>query len=218
MYYVMDEKDTVCKDCHYIECFIYDILHIKLDKVKDGKTISNSKKHEDIICSILEKYGHDELPLPKRKGNRKKELQELVDNLSDGYYYIRQPYGTQRCPDIILYNKMGIKIKELNIELKSGRHKIMWNDGIPNKDNTLYIYTDITDKITVLFDKDILNKEQYIYYCKLVDELKKFKRKCGSINFCCRKVISQNTNDIYRYYKINKNEIFHNIYNYYKCD
>lgn len=73
-------------------------------------------------------------------------VKKEIPKLSDGYYYIEQPYGTQKFPDFLIINIVHNQVKILNFELKKGNSNvILWNDGFP-QENSIYLYQLFTSK------------------------------------------------------------------------
>lgn len=164
-----------------IDFFIRDLLNIKPTLTKKGNTQTSSNNQLFQVILILEKYGFSKLhknTLPTKKG----------------LYYIVQPNGTQKFPDLLLYNLSSILVK-LNFELKkSNTDTIMWNDGFPDK-NSLYLFS---GKYSCLFTGNSIpeeDRETYNLMCRCIEKLKKkLKEKKTTFTFYPRKAISQKIN------------------------
>lgn len=139
------------------------------------------------------------------------------DNLADGLYYCDQPNGSQNSPDIILMRIVGgIIVTSINLELKSGNKRIMWNDGYAKKDS-IYLYYERKVNESILIDGDVLmSDDDRDKLVDIIDKLQQMKimirdtfNKTNTVGWRCnlRRGDSQNIDiDNYRT-QVNKSNI-----------
>jgi DNA (cytosine-5)-methyltransferase 1 len=134
---------------------IKDLKSLNLNIDKDfisSETQKNGNRLESAVSQILEKHSFNKLNISTIYIEKKN-----YHHLDDGLYYIHQPYGSQNSPDFILVNVSNGFSKTLNIECKTGKNIISWNDGFPEPD-TLYIFYCMKFCKTNLFvDTDLVN-------------------------------------------------------------
>ncbi len=127
---------------------------------------------------------------------------------NDGLYFIIQPNGSQKYPDLQLICVIDKTSHILNMELKSGKDwKIMWNDGYPRK-NTIYIFTSTTKNKTLLLDyddlitddemKDVIKAKDFI---REINEKYCVGRNTSKFRISLRNNSSQNIRMIYESYQ-----------------
>jgi len=151
------------------------IKNIKKEKTLKGNTQDSEEKHMSCIESVFLKYN-----IPEK----------FLDD-SRGIFYQKHPNGKQKFPDYRLF----YKCKFINIELKSsGSKTILWNDGFPDKEDTIYVFTNTKENTTHIFTckstptEDI---EKYRKQCEKIAELNREFKGCRLFNFYTRKAISQ---------------------------
>jgi hypothetical protein len=104
-----------------------------------SKTQVNSKSQHVKVRELFKIFNYVELFDKRYVKNIIKTRNNL--NLKDGIYFIEELFGSQKSPDFMLINiKNGNSCKYLEFECKSGKNKIMWNDGYPRKDYIYYYY------------------------------------------------------------------------------
>jgi hypothetical protein len=152
-----------------------DVKNIKKEKTRKGNTQDSEEKHMSCMESVFLKYN----------------IPEKSTDDSRGIFYQKHPNGKQKFPDYRLF----YKCKFINIELKSsGSKTILWNDGFPDKEDTIYIFTNTKENSTYVFTckstppEDI---EKYRKQCEKIAELNREFKGCGLFNFYTRKAISQ---------------------------
>lgn len=191
--------------------FLNLLVNIKI--YKDSNTQNTSKKQHLQFIKILEE-------------NNCKEYRNTFNN--DGIFYVNQPNGTQQYPDFhIILIKNNLKYI-LNIELKSGNKKIMWNDGMP-RHNTFYLYTDNKSNNSLFISG---NNEYFFKHMRCIVDVNKdmaifkeyIKKKYNNniVNIYPRKSVSQKINidnitcldkvNIYKHNIIMMNKIIFNNY------
>lgn len=180
--------------------FVHDIKNIQVLKNYQTQLTSFSQHTELKKVFAL----HEIVELPKTT-----LYTEFVD-VSDGIYFIEEPYGTQRAPDFVLIIISNHIIQRdsngtariLGIELKTGNGKIMWNDGCPEP-KYIYVYTDTKLKQTIVFsgnDTTFCSTVTRNNYKNLVSQLKLINVKLRDIanpdgfKFYIRKASSQTIN------------------------
>ena len=158
-----------------VDELLTDIKNIKKEKTLKGKTQDSEEKHMSCIESVFQKHN-----IPEKC-------------LDDGVeiFYQKHPNGKQKFPDYRLF----YKYKFINIELKSsGSKTILWNDGFPDKEDTIYVFTNTKKNATYIFTskstptEDI---EKYRKQCEKIAELNKEFKGESNFNFYTRKAISQ---------------------------
>ncbi|NBP00062.1 MAG: hypothetical protein EBU90_08005 [Proteobacteria bacterium] len=120
------------------------------------------KAHEANVEAVIKKHGFRE--------------QSVKDANNDkaGYWYIKQPNGSQQPPDF----RVGFEDKTMDIECKSCKtgYKPMWNASFPES-NTIYVFTNKRNNETILFtgDQIVTPEVKAIYekYKRLNKELHK---------------------------------------------
>ena len=131
--------------------FINNLENITLIK-SDSNTQNSSIIHSNKVKNILEEFDFSSLNVVPIHGQH-----------SDGFYYIEQPNGSQKFPDFRLYNITVDSIFSIDLELKSGKGTILWNDGFPKKDS-IYLFTDTKKNISKLFTGCIVSNEIHEKY------------------------------------------------------
>jgi hypothetical protein len=112
---------------------IYEYLKsIKLGDITDNlSTQDKSKLHEKAVEDVIRSQ------FTEITRNEYKNLY----NFKDGQYFVSQPNGKQKSPDIIIFTSRDGVIKNLKIECKSGnKYSIFWNDGLPAEDCIYHFY------------------------------------------------------------------------------
>lgn len=154
---------------------LIDMKNIKKDKTLKGKTQDSEEKHMSCIESVFQKYN-----IPEKCPDDGVEI-----------FYQKHPNGTQKFPDYRLF----YKCKFINIELKSSKTKtILWNDGFPDKEDTIYVFTHTTENRTYLFTSKSTppgDIEKYRKQCEKIAELNREFKGESNFNFYTRKAISQ---------------------------
>lgn len=162
--------------------FTDDLFNILSIDSKNNTQLS-SKNHHKAFEIILLKYNFINFNNLNDKKLFKSAYEldfKLFPNkiVNNGLYYIEEPFGSQMCPDFILFNVFNNTIiKNLKIELKSGNHKIMWNDGYPQSDIE-YLYTDHRLKQSIIINGSQLissNTAKFIH--GILDEIKCMNKK-----------------------------------------
>jgi hypothetical protein len=106
------------------------------------------KKHENLVKETIKSLGISEtkdldiIKILKDDKNKNK----IVNELSDNFIFIEQPFGSQKSPDFIVCIDGFI----IWIECKSGKNKITWNTGYPTRD-TLYVFSCKKKDTTTIF-------------------------------------------------------------------
>jgi len=127
-----------------------------------GSNTFTNKAHEANVEEVLKKHGF-----------REQSVKDASNDKS-GYWYIKQPNGSQQPPDF----KVGFEDKIMDIECKSCQtgYKPMWNASFPEQ-NTVYVFTNKRNNETLLFTGDQLVtpevKAIYEKYKRLNKELHK---------------------------------------------
>lgn len=168
---------------------INDLENIIIKKTGYGQTQKQSQLQTNAVINILKYHGF-------------KHIEKTYLNHNYKLYFISQPNGTQKFPDF----KLGIckngKILFINLELKLGYGKIMWNDGFPNNNETIYLFSCTKSYKTKLFTMAIFNNivlNRYKEMCidlKLLNEKFKNYKKQDNVNdyskfsFYARKAIN----------------------------
>jgi hypothetical protein len=167
-----------------VEQLLLDIKNIRKDKTVKGNTQASEEKHMTSIEGVFQKYN----------------IPEKSPDDSEGIFYSKHPNGKQKFPDYRLFYKCNSRsiIRFINIELKSSNSKtILWNDGFPDKEDTIYIFTDTKEDRTFTFTSKSTpqeDMERYRKQCEQIVELNRiFKedKKDSLFNFYTRKAISQ---------------------------
>jgi DNA (cytosine-5)-methyltransferase 1 len=187
----------------YVAEFVKSLFNISCDK-NGNNTQMTSKLHHKTFINILHTYEFSELNITTKKIREILKLNSTIKK-PNGRYYIEEPFGSQNAPDFLLLNIYDGTIKTLKFELKTGRKKIMWNDGYPKKD-TIYLYTDNKLCKSVLYvGKYLLNADtQKVLnkYLKLIKdmnissklELSKCSKNASGFKIYVRKANSQSIN------------------------
>lgn len=130
------------------------------EHVKGGSdTQKKSKDCQGIVDETLETCGFKRLEKVKKATAATLQIPEPINELygwsqsvkhthvcslqppSDGFYYVDQPFGAQRNPDILLLHKAPTSHSVYFLEVKSGSHK--WNAHIQyTQDSVLYLSVD----------------------------------------------------------------------------
>jgi len=193
-------------DTYAIMKFVSSLFNIRC-VAHEQKTQFTSELHHQTFKNILSDNNINKLIIDKIEFRKimKSEIRNIND--TDGIYYVEEPYGTQNPPDFLLCIIHNKKIqKTLSFELKTGRKKIMWNDGHPRK-NTIYLYTDNKlCKSLVLLGDNLINDDtrkildKYLNLIKKMNiEIKSDMSNCSdNFNIYVRKANSQ-TIDISKY-------------------
>jgi len=178
------------------ESIFKSLLEVKVEKTIKGDTQRSSNLHLTNVEKILEDNGF------------KREKTSFLQETSPGLFFISQPNGSQKFPDLLLVNvlrkrlKSGFKTKTLNFELKKGeKNCILWNDGFPRLDS-LYLYSDLSGYNVLFTGSKISEKdrESYVKICEYLEEVKsktKILKKDSVFDFFPRKVIKQKMNKDY---------------------
>jgi hypothetical protein len=152
-----------------------DVKNIKKEKTLKGNTQESEEKHMSCMESVFLKYN-----IPEKSVDDSREI-----------FYEKHPNGKQKFPDYRLFYKS----KFINIELKSsGSKTILWNDGFPDKEDTIYVFTNTKENSTYVFTckstqaEDI---EKYRIQCEKIAELNREFKGSSLFNFYTRKAISQ---------------------------
>ena len=165
--------------------FINNLENITLVK-SNSNTQNSSITHSNKVKNILEENGFILV-----------NIEPIYGQSPVGFYYIEQPNGSQQFPDFILYNITPTVNISINLELKSGKGAILWNDGFPKKDS-IYLFTDTKKNISKLFTGCIISDdlhEKYKERREMIHEQNK-TRKIGDFNFTVRQSIYQKIVDL----------------------
>jgi hypothetical protein len=118
-------------------------------------TQKKSKDCQGVVESILRETGFERLEKEKKGITIREPINELygwpqtvkhnhvcyVNPSKNGFYYVDQPFGSQRNPDILLLHKDDTQNSVYYLEVKSGAHK--WNAHIQyTQDSVLYVSVD----------------------------------------------------------------------------
>lgn len=134
-----------------------------IDKENFNQGIIEGKDFEDIFEKKLIEHGYSTVEFTIDKELKKIILssETIIENNTDLFGYIREPFNSQSFPDFLIIEKTRI----IPIELKTCKDgdKPMWNNSIP-KQNAIYLfmaYSCIPSKREVLFFKgsDVITKE-----------------------------------------------------------
>ncbi len=141
---------------------IFQIFSI-IDKEDFNQGIIEGKDFEDIFEKKLIEHDYSTVEFTIDKELKKIILssETIIENNTDLFGYIREPFNSQSFPDFLIIEKTRI----IPIELKTCKDgdKPMWNNSIP-KQNAIYLfmaYSCIPSKREVLFFKgsDVITKE-----------------------------------------------------------
>ena len=173
---------------------IYEYLKsIKLgDITVDSSTQGKSKLHEKAVEDVIRSQ------FTEITRNEYKNLY----NFKDGQYFVSQPNGKQKSPDIIIFTSRDGVIKNLKIECKSGNtYSIFWNDGLPTEDCIYHFYNYKTSKSLLIGGYQLVSGvglDVLMDAKKEVKKLNTYKRKVlkdsGSSFYCT--IRSANTQNI----------------------
>ena len=170
-----------------IHKLIHDLENIKISKTIRGMTQKNSKIQTNMVIEILNKHNFKQLP----------NIRKIPSQT--GLYFVEQPNGTQKFPDFTLISKLDEKETKLDLELKVGSKKIMWNDGFPKRE-AVYLFSCTKYIDSKLYTGNIIEESDYQQYedlCKLLKKInleKKVKTHSNPFSifrFYVRKATSQ---------------------------
>lgn len=140
-----------------------------MDDSASASVISGNRKQEDLVQSIMESSGFEEYKRPRRftkskigypikvlfhrgydfsiNGEESCVLHVPLSEIdSDKIYFIRQPFGTQKKPDFIVFRKDGYRLRWFLLECKSAKvNTATWNDSYPMR-NIIYMFTKYKNK------------------------------------------------------------------------
>ena len=166
-------SDKIEINSDVLKNILYELYDVQFTLNKFGE-----KRHEGLLMNIFIKHGLTPIESESSPSifelivNEENNL-KTVESLKGQYFFIYQPFGTQRHPDFIICVDGFI----VWVEAKSSSTKIMWNSNYPRK-NVLYVYTHKKSNTTTLFfghDHSIYSKSSNFEkkYEELTTELKK---------------------------------------------
>lgn len=153
----LEQVDQV-EQVEQVEQVIYDGLSAV--RYTDG-----GSPHEVAVLDALKNLGITELP----------KCEQLV-TVIDGVYYVVHPNGKQCFPDMRLVKVLNGYSKHLDVECKTGKNCISWNDGYP-VDDALYIFTCKTNSNTIVFNGSDLRDEGHSIH----EYLQEIKRNANQV-------------------------------------
>lgn len=170
-----------------LQKLIFDLESIKISKTIKGMTQTNSKKQTDMVIKILQNHNFKQI----------QNIRKLPSQ--NGLYFVEQPNGTQKFPDFTLFSRFNDNESKIDLELKVGSKKIMWNDGFPKKE-AIYLFSCTKYICSKLYTGFIIEDSDYKLYedlCKLLKKINSDKKSKTHTNpfsvfrFYVRKATSQ---------------------------
>jgi DNA (cytosine-5)-methyltransferase 1 len=117
---------------------------ILLEAMSSVKYSGGGVSHESAVLDVFKGLGITELP----KGH--------ITTLKDGIFYETHPNGGQCFPDIRLVRMVDGYAKAIDIECKTGKNMISWNDGYPVA-GAIYIFTCKSGSTIVFNGEDLID-------------------------------------------------------------
>lgn len=152
---------------------IRDLLDFKIVEIRRGCTQLKSSHQHLHVCMVLRNLGLEFISRDRFRENHTEGV--------DFPCFTENPNGTQRSPDFHIFTDE--RSPPIELECKSGKGTILWNDGFP-EDNRLYFISDSRLKKNVIVPgKYLYNPDEKRSYTKIRKLLREKRQKTSSFLF-----------------------------------